>query len=380
MRFLHTADWHLGRVLHMHALVDDQAHVLEQLVGLVRDVRPDALLVAGDVYDRAVPPPEAVALLDSVLSRIVVELGVPVVLIAGNHDSADRLGFGSRLLSSGGLHVAGRVGSSVSPLVLNDAHGEVRVYALPYGDPASVRDAFGAQVHEHEPAMKLRLDAVRAAHPAGTRSVLVAHAFVTGGSESNSERPLSIGGSGAIGAELFDGFDYVALGHLHRPQTLRKKVRYAGSLLKYSLSEVDHRKSVTLIELGAPGELRIEELPLTPRRDFRVLEGRLAQLVTAGHLDPRNDDYVHARLLDEGALLEPMARLRLAYPNATDFDQVERARPSSAPARGAARLQRTPAELFAEFFAEVTGEPLTVEQAGQLGTVLQRLDGEDRGE
>jgi exonuclease SbcD len=375
MRFLHTADWHLGRVLHMHALVDDQAHVLEQLVGLVRDVRPDALLVAGDVYDRAVPPPEAVALLDSVLTRIVVELRVPVVLIAGNHDSADRLGFGSRLLSSGGLHVAGRVGSSVSPLVLTDAHGEVRVYALPYGDPASVRDAFTAQVHEHEPAMKLRLDAVRTAHPAGTRSVLVAHAFVTGGSESKSERPLSVGGSGAVGAELFDAFDYVALGHLHRPQTLHGKVRYSGSLLKYSLSEVDHRKSVTLVELGAPGELRIEELALTPRRDFRVLEGHLAQLVTAGHLDPCNEDYVYARLLDEGALLDPLPRLQVAYPNAVGTVRSARIEPSTERARER-RPVRTPLELFHDFYGEVTGEPLDEAQAAQLARVLDELGSE----
>ena len=378
MRFLHTADWHLGRVLHMHALLEDQAHVLGQLVDLVRDVKPDAVLVAGDIYDRAVPPPDAVALLDDVLSRIVVGLGVPVVIIAGNHDSADRLGFGSRLMASGGLHVAGRVDAPVS-LSLSDAHGALRVYALPYADPATIRDAFSTPVHDHEAAMKLRLDALRAAHPAATRSVVVAHAFVAGGSESKSERPLSIGGTGAVGAELFEGFDYVALGHLHRPQTMKGNVRYAGSLMKYSLSEVEHRKSVTLVELGAPGTLRIEELTLTPRRDFRVLEGQLQALVTQGHLDPRNDDFVYARLLDEGALLDPMARLRLAYPNATDFQQVGRARPAGTAARGADRLQRTPAELFAEFFAEVTSDPLTVEQATQLATVLARLDSEDRG-
>ncbi|MEO6950332.1 MAG: exonuclease SbcCD subunit D [Polyangia bacterium] len=377
MRFLHTADWHLGRSLHMHALVEDQAHVLEQLVQLVREVKPDALLVAGDVYDRAVPPPEAVALLDEVLSRIVVELRVPVVLIAGNHDSADRLGFGSRLLSSGGLHVAGRVGSQVTPLTLVDAHGEVHVYALPYGDPASVRDAFATQVHEHEPAMKLRLDALRVSRPANTRAVLVAHAFVTGGSESESERPLSIGGSGAVGAELFADFDYVALGHLHRPQTLKGNVRYAGSLLKYSLSEVDHKKSVTLVELGAPGDLRIEELSLTPRRDFRVIEGQLAQLVTAGHLDPHNEDYVHARLLDEGALIDPMARLQVAYPNAVDVRRVSLGEAATEVAR-VRRPSRTPSELFHEFYGEVTGHPLEDTQTTQLARVLDDLTDETR--
>ena len=377
MRLLHTADWHLGRVLDMHELLADQAHVLDQLVELVRESKPDAVLIAGDVFDRAVAPPDAVALLDDVLSRIAVGLRTPVVMIAGNHDSADRLGFGSRLMASGGLRVAGRVGATVEPLTLSDAHGETCIYALPYGEPAAVRDAFATQVHDHEAAMRLRLDAIREAHPRSARSVLVAHAFVSGGSVSESERPLSIGGSGAVGHDVFDGFDYVALGHLHRPQTLKGKLRYAGSLLKYSLSEVDHEKSVSLVELGAPGTLRIEEIRLSPRRDFRVIEGELAALVAAGRRDPRNQDYVHARLVDTAAVLDAKAKLQTVYPHLTGLRRLVLEQGATETHR-AARLQRTPAELFAEFFAEVTGGPLADEHAAQLDGVLARLDAEER--
>ncbi|CAG9185244.1 exonuclease SbcCD subunit D [Cupriavidus pampae] len=378
MRFLHTADWHLGRLFHARSLIEDQAHVLDQFVALVREVRPDAVLIAGDVYDRAVPPPDAVALLDDVLARIVVGERVPVVMIAGNHDSAQRLDFGARLMTGQGLHVAGRVGAQASSVTLHDAHGEVRIYALPYAEPAAVRDALGLELPSHEAALGAQLAAIRATHPAGVRSVAVAHAFVVGGAASESERPLSVGGSGAVAAGVFDGFDYVALGHLHRPQTLGTNVHYSGSLLKYSLSEAGHAKSVSLVELDGAGVARIEPIALKPRHDLRLLRGDLATLIVQAATDPYRDDYVHAVLTDTGALLDPMARLRQAYPNALAMERAVLARSGSASEAGRRLRELDTGALFASFFREVADADLDVDQRRTLDDLLAAMTASER--
>lgn len=378
MRFLHTSDWHLGRILHGRSLIEDQAHVLDRFVDLVRDARPDAVLIAGDVYDRAVPPAEAVELLDDTLSRIVLGQGVPVLVIAGNHDSPERLGFGARLLAERGLTIVGRV-DAPRAVAFEDDWGRVVVHPLPYAEPALVRDAFGDDVADHEAALATLLGRVRAAHPAGARSIVMAHAFVAGGAESDSERPLSVGGSAVVDAGLFDGFDYVALGHLHRPQRVgADHVRYAGSLLKYSTSEAGHAKSVSLVELRAPGERTVEEIALAPLRDLRVLTGPLDALLASAATDPAREDYVFARLTDRGALLDPMARLREAWPNVLGCERtVLSVAGDGAGARGRARELDTRA-LFGDFFREVTGEALDDAQTAALDEVLEELAREAR--
>lgn len=375
MRFLHTADWHLGRLFHARSLVDDQAHVLDQFVALVRDTRPDAVLVAGDVYDRAVPPPEAVNLLDETLSRIVIGEGVPVVLIAGNHDSPDRLGFGSRLLAARGLTIASRPRVDVEGIAFDDAHGRVVVYPLPYSEPAVVRDAFALETADHDVALGRQLDAIRSAHRAADRSVVLAHAFVAGAASSESERPLSVGGSGAVAAMRFADFDFVALGHLHRPQRLgAENIGYSGSLLKYSLSEAGHDKGVSLVELGARGDVRVELVALRPRRDLRMIRGDLAALIAAGRDDGARDDYVFASLTDAGALLDPVARLREIYPNVLGCERVVLA--GAGVTRSTAQRQREldTGELFGDFFREVTGEPLADPARDALLAVIDGLE------
>ncbi|MDT3669787.1 MAG: exonuclease SbcCD subunit D [Aromatoleum sp.] len=375
MRFLHTADWHLGRLFHARSLVDDQAHVLDQFVALVRDTRPDAVLIAGDVYDRAVPPPEAVNLLDDTLSRIVIGEGVPVVLIAGNHDSPDRLGFGSRLLAARGLAIASRPRADVEGIAFDDAHGRVVVYPLPYSEPAVVRDAFALETADHDVALGRQLDAIRSAHRTADRSVVLAHAFVAGAASSESERPLSVGGSGAVAAARFADFDFVALGHLHRPQRLgADHIGYSGSLLKYSLSEAGHDKSVSLVELGARGDVRVEPVALTPRRDLRLIRGDLATLIAAGRDDGAREDYVFASLTDAGALLDPVARLREVYPNVLGCERVVLAQ--AGVTRSTAQRQREldTGELFGDFFREVTGEPLADPARDALLAVIDRLE------
>ncbi|MFC4158761.1 exonuclease SbcCD subunit D [Chitinimonas lacunae] len=376
MKMIHSADWHLGRVYHGVSLLDDQRYLLDQFVDLVRDEKPDVVLIAGDVYDRSVPPAEAVRLLDEVLTRIVIGLRVPVVMIAGNHDGPDRLGFGARLLEAAGLTVRGGVDATVAPVVLADRHGEVAIYPLPYAEPALLRRQFGdVSLADHQRAIAAQLDRIRAQHEPGRRSVVLAHAFVAGGAESESERPLSVGGSGAVGPEVFAGFDYVALGHLHRCQSVGSEpIHYSGSLLKYSFSEVDQVKSVSVVELDGTGALALRRVQLSPRRDLRVISGSLSELLARAATDPGRDDYLLARLDDTGALLDAMGRLRAAYPNALAIERP-RLNGSAGVGPGADHRQIGIAELFQGFYHDMTGVALDDCASGFLQAEIEAMEG-----
>ena len=383
MKILHTADWHLGRYLHGVSLLADQAHVLAQLVALARAEAVDAVVVAGDVYDRAQPAADAVALLDEVLAQLVVDAGIPVVLVAGNHDSAERIAFAGRICRERGLILRGTL-DELSPFVLADAHGELAIWPLPYVEPLFARALPGGEaVDDHASALAHVLARLRSQPCSARWSLLVGHAFVAGGSESESERPLSVGGSGAVGADLFAGFDYVALGHLHRPQQVgAPNIRYAGSLLKYSFAEAGHAKSVSLVEFDAAGLASVRELTLKPRHDLRIIRGRFADLLNHPDPDAPRDDYLCAELTDREPVLEAMARLRAVYPNLLElrFSALD-ATGSGAAASGDHRRQR-PEDLFAAFYREVRGEEIGDAQrrvfADALATV-QAGDGADAG-
>ncbi len=360
MRLLHTADWHLGRVFHGRSLLDDQAAVLDELVRMVRDLRPDAVLVSGDIYDRSVPPADAVRLLDDTLTRIVAGLRTPVFLIAGNHDGPDRLSFGARLLAGAGLRVEAVPVASPGASVLADAHGEVEIFALPYAEPPMMRNVLGADagIPDHAAVLAAQMAAVRRARDPARRLVVMAHAFVAGGLDSESERPLVVGTAASVPATVFDDAHYVALGHLHRPQRVgRDAIRYSGSLLKYAFSEASHVKGATLVELDAAGNARVESLPLRAPRDLRIVEGRLAEVIAAAPDDPARDDYLLVRLTDPGALLDAMPRLRAAYPNALAIE-----RPLIAAGGGAGAAPRHARigliDLFGGFVADLSGEAL----------------------
>lgn len=378
MRILHTADWHLGRLFHGQHLTEDQAYVLEQFVALVGDVRPELVVIAGDVYDRAVPPPDAVRLLDETLSRIVLGQHTPVLLIAGNHDSPERLQFGSRLLAEQGLHVAGNFTSDPVHLALHDAAGPVHCYALPYAEPSVVRTTLAEEeVHNHDAAMRAALAKIHAMHPPGERSVLVVHAFVAGAlTAEDSERPLSIGGTGAVETDCFDGFNFVALGHLHRMQTLAgERLHYPGSLLKYSFSEAEQTKTVSLVELGASGHCTLQHLALTPHREVRCIAGYLTELLERPAF---NRDYLQVTLRDSGAILDAIGKLREVYPNVLDLQRAALLDGGELTgARGDHRKLET-AELFAAFFAQATGEELVEEQRAAFVAAVDRLRERER--
>jgi exonuclease SbcD len=382
LRFIHTADWHLGRLFHGGHLTDDQAHVLEQLVDLCRDTKPDALFVAGDVYDRAVPPPEAVGLLDDVLSRLVLDLEVPVVMIAGNHDSPGRLHFGARLLAGRRLYVSGQFVGRCEPIIFHDAHGPVHVYALPYAEPSTVRCTLASDaVVDHDSAMRATVKGIRDTHPAGVRSILVAHAFVAGASGCESERPLSVGGAGTVDAGCFAGFDYVALGHLHRPQIISADgvgaVRYAGSLLKYSFDEADQTKSVTVVEMDAAGACRCEAIAFSPRREVRRISGLLAELLIPLADGNGHDDYLEVTLLDDGPVLDAVGRLRELYPNVSELKRIERKLDDVAAARLDHR-RATDLELFRAFFRHVTAQDLAQPQELAFAGVVEEMRAKER--
>ena len=365
MRIIHTADWHLGRLFYGAHLTDDQAHTLDGLVALAAEVRPDAIIIAGDVYDRAVPPPEAVALLDETLWRLV-ETGAAVVVIAGNHDNAERLGFGARLLARSNLHVVGPISVEPVSIAVGSGPGAGRIWTMPYADPAIVRAVLGDDtLRGHDEATAALTDRIRASMSPDECNVLVGHAFVTGGVVTeDSERPLTVGGSGEVGLHRFDGFDYAALGHLHRPQQVGSaRVRYAGSLLKYSIAEAGHCKSVSVVDVDGPGlEPRIQEVSLPVRRDVRVLRGELRALVEQAPPDNRQD-YVYCELEDQTPQFDALGELRRVYPNAIGFRRLTAevvAGPTGLCASEVAKQDA--ASLFAGFFEHVTGGQPTSEQ------------------
>ncbi|MFI6767298.1 exonuclease SbcCD subunit D [Streptomyces sp. NPDC050355] len=354
MRLLHTSDWHLGRSFHRVNLLGAQRAYLDHLVETVRARDVEAVLVAGDVYDRAVPPLAAVELFDEALHRLA-ELGVPTVMISGNHDSARRLGVGAGLMERAGIHLRTDPVGCGTPVLLTDAHGPVALYGLPYLEPAMVRDALGAPRADHAAVLGAAMDRVRADladRPAGTRSVVLAHAFVTGGTVSDSERDITVGGVASVPAAVFDGVDYAALGHLHGCQTLTERVRYSGSPLAYSFSEADHRKSSWLVDLDADGAVRAERVDAPVPRPLARIRGPLERLLDDPALARHEDSWVEATLTDSARPHEPMARLakRFGHLVSLVFDPDEG--PDRSLASYAQRLRGRSDQEIAEDFVE----------------------------
>lgn len=371
MRILHTADWHLGKWLHGQSLLEDQAFILEQILELARDQRPDAVVLAGDVYDRSVPPAPAVELFSITLDRFQRDLGVPFFFIAGNHDSPERLAFAAGILARSRIFVAGQFVSGPAPVRLEDAHGPVDFHLIPYLHPVHVRTALGDEtLNSHDTATAAAMATIRPHLDPQVRHVALAHAFVAGSRECESERPLTVGGSGAVPAQVFEGFHYTALGHLHGAQHAGgERLRYSGSPLKYSFSEAGHRKSVSLVELNGRGEVAVTEFPLIPRRNLRVIEGMLDELLGRKPPAAEREDYLLIRLLDGSALLDPLGRLREVYPNVLQIERPAFERSGEETGLSREDLKQDELSLFRSFFTQVTGEALTEEQAEAFRTV-----------
>jgi len=382
MRIFHTADWHLGKLLHGESLNEDQAYILSSITNLAVESEPDVIIIAGDLYDRAVPPASAVRLLSDTLVALNEKLPeVPILAIAGNHDSADRLEFAADLLARNRVHIVGSYRRDARPVRLEDEHGPVDFFLLPYLYPVDVRvELKDDLIQSHELATKAALGAWSSHMDDSARKVLIAHAFVEGGKESDSERPVAMGGSGFVHSSVFDEFDYVALGHLHEPQYCgRPEVSYAGSPLKYSMSETDHKKSITIADLDGDGRVAIDVVPLHPMRDLRRIDGTLEDLLNQPPLPGTADDYVVVELTDRGALLDPMGRLREIYPKILSIDRPHLDRVSRDPDTELSRedLKQSEVDLFTSFYQQVTGEELETDQIESFEKVVEQVLSED---
>lgn len=374
MKFIHTSDWHLGRQFHNVSLLDDQQAVLDQLIQYIENNPVDAVVVAGDIYDRSVPPTIAIELLNKVVKRICGELNTPMILISGNHDGAERLGFGSEQMKNAGLHIISNFEDMLTPVVIEtESAGQVAFYGMPYNDPEQVRFAYQEPVSTHDQAHKLLAEKIAEQFQSEQRNVLISHCFVDGAIESESERPLSIGGSDRVSHEHFLNFDYVALGHLHQPQKKGEEyIRYSGSLMKYSFGEQNQKKGFTLVEIDQNGFVSAEHIDLAAPHEMRIVEGALEQVIEQGKTDPKNEDYLLVRLMDKHAILNPMEKLRAVYPNVLHLEKpgmligVEQE-------MAQAKLARSEIDMFRDFFTEAQDSQLSQEQDQAISDIIKQL-------
>lgn len=373
MKLLHLSDLHLGKRVNEFSMLEDQEYILEEILRVLDGEQPDAVLIAGDVYDKPVPPAEAVQLFDKFLTKLAAK-NTQTFLISGNHDSSERLAFGARLMEGSGIHISPVYGGEVKPVELADEFGPVRVYLLPFVKPASVRRFFPErEIGSYTEAVAAAVDAMDL-DPA-VRNVLVTHQFVTGASRSESEE-ISVGGSDNVDVSVFDGFDYVALGHIHGPQNIgSERVRYCGTPLKYSFSEVKHAKSVTIAELGKKGELTVRTVPLIPKRDLAEIRGTYMELTAKSFYEGKNrEDYYHITLTDEEDIRDAVGRLRVIYPNLMKLDYDNLRTRLGGRVEAARQVEKkTPLELFAEFYRKQNNQDMSSEQASLVEGLIESI-------
>lgn len=377
MKFFHTADWHLGKLVQGVSMTDEQRYVLRQFTEAIAEEKPDAVIIAGDLYDRAVPPTDAVNLLDEVLETIVLKLKTPVIAVSGNHDSPGRLNFGSRMMKSNGFYITGQLKKELEPIVLQDAHGEVHFHLVPYADPSQVRHVLeDEEIRTHDDAMKKMVAHIESSMDLSKRHVLVGHAFVTPHGEeeentSDSERPLAIGGAEYVSASHFKKFHYTALGHLHQAHyVLNETVRYSGSPLKYSISEEHHQKGFHIVQMDELGNVSVEKRLLKPKRDIRTVEGKMEDILQ----HEMNHDYVFVKLLDETPILFPMEKIRSVYPNAMHVERkLLSAVKDNEETTVGSRRKMDDLALFNAFYEEVKGVPASEETEDIFKEVLQEF-------
>lgn len=375
MKFFHLSDLHLGKRLNEFSMTADQAYILDQILALAEEEQPDAVVIAGDVYDKAVPSAEAVSLFDEFLVRLA-RRNLSVFVISGNHDSPERIAFGSRLLDAAGIHLSPVYNGTVEPVTLRDEFGPVDFYLLPFVKPAHVR-----RFYPDEPTdTYTQALAAAVSHMAldkTRRNVLVTHQFVTGAARSDSEE-LSVGGADNVDGAVFEEFDYVALGHIHSPQHCdSEKLRYCGTPLKYSFSEAKDQKSVTVVELKEKGSLTIRTLPLTPLHELTELKGSFQELTDPAFYEntTRQTDYVHLTLTDEEDIPDAVGKLRLIYQGLMKLDYDNTRTRSNQEITGAeiARTQ-SPLELFASFYELQNNQPMTAQQLVFLEELLGQAE------
>lgn len=375
MKFAHIADLHIGKRVHDFSMLEDQRYILNQMLGIFEEQCVDGILIAGDVYDKVVPSAEAVQLFDEFITRLA-KLKIPVYMISGNHDSAERLSFGAKLFESSDIYISQVYDGNVKKIGLEDKYGLVNVYLLPFLKPATVRHVLQRDdIESYEDGVMAALQECEV--DASQRNVLVAHQFVTGADRCDSEE-TSVGGLDNVSAEVFDKFDYVALGHIHRPQKMgRETLRYSGTPLKYSFSEVEHKKSVTIVELLEKGNVQISMVPLVPLRDMRKVRGTYMEVTAKESYTAENKmDYLQITLTDEEDVPGALQKLRTIYPNLMrlEYDN-KRTRENREVQAVEAQEQKSELELFGEFYELLNNEPMKEEQTEFMKKMIQDLKG-----
>jgi len=373
MKLIHLSDLHIGKRVNEFSMLEDQKYILAQITALAKTEQPDGVILAGDIYDKGVPPAEAVQVFDSFLTGLA-DSGIPVFAISGNHDSAERLSFGAQLFSSRKVYLSPVYNGRVTEVTLKDRWGEVGIYLLPFVRPATVRHVFeDEEVSTYQDAVRIAVEHMNV--DPGRRNVLIAHQFVTGAFRCESEE-IWAGGLDHVDASLFDAFDYVALGHIHSPQhVVRETVRYCGSPLKYSFSEAAQEKSVTVVELEEKGTVTIRKIPLTPLRDLRKIRGTYLEVTARPFYEHTNtEDYVQITLTDEEDIPDGLEKLRVIYPNVMKLEYDNRRTRKDQEIDGTADIaEKSELELFEEFYELQNNQTMSAEQKNFVKDMIRGI-------
>jgi len=373
MRFLHTSDWHLGRTFHNAALLEDQAYILNQIVDIAVEQEVDAIIVAGDIYDRSIPPAAAVTLLNDIIQRTINTHNIKLIMISGNHDSAQRLAFASQQLQQTGLYMLADLTDYLQPITLTDNDGDIDLWGVPYTDPATVRSELNIDVSTHDDVFKEICTNIKSNYKKN-RNIMISHCFIDGASESESERPLSIGGADRVSWQHFNDFDYVALGHLHGRQFKGKDcIRYSGSPLKYSFSEENHIKSVTIVDIDGQGMQSINQIVLQPLRNLRSISGSLQEILHNAQQDNAKDDYLLIKLSDTHAILDVMGKLREVYPNILHLERPGLMAKKDNLMKQPKHIHANELTMFNDFFLQMMDRSLSDDEAELLKITIDEL-------
>ena len=387
MKIFHMADWHIGKLVNGFYMTEDQEYILEELCKVIEEKKPDVLIIAGDLYDRSVPPVHAVELLNKYLRKIVKDLNTKVIAIAGNHDSNERIDFASSLLYESGLYIFGNLKRNIERVTLEDEYGKINFYPIPYADVPVVRELFKDEnIKSYDLAMEKIMEEIDKDFNGSERNIAIAHGYVTKISgedieeleESDSEKPLAIGGTEFINYKHFEKFNYTALGHLHGPQKVGcEKIRYSGSLMKYSFSEAKQRKGITMVDIDEKGEVSVEIFDLKPKRDFRVKKGTLENLLK-DYKNENNEDYIKVILEDKGEILDPMAKLRAVYPNVMELVREEKLLKQSYNEVMVDEVKKkSKVDLFKSFYNDIVGEEVAIDEISIMEKIINKAE---RGE
>ena len=373
MKFVHLSDLHLGKRVNEYSMLEDQEYILTKIINIIDDEKPSGVIIAGDVYDKSIPSAEAVQMFDDFLTRLS-KRNLQVFIISGNHDSPERMSFGSRLMDQSGIHISQVYSGKIEPFAVKDEHGIINVYMLPFVKPAHVKRFSDESIESYTDAIRVAVAEMNVDQSA--RNLLITHQFVTGATRSESE-DISVGGSDNVDVSVFDGFDYVALGHIHSPQNCTsERVRYCGTPLKYSFSEAKDNKSVTIVDLAEKGSLSVKTVSLVPMRDMVEIKGRYNEIMLKSFYENTSyqEDYIHITLTDEEDIVDAIGKLRTVYHNLMKLDYDNKRTRSVAQVDGAVDVEtKTPIELFSDFYELQNNQPMSDEQKAFVEDLIEQV-------